>query len=157
MWDWIRLLQVTSVFTNSGCTITLVNGTVMPLLFWLVVSFFSSMAQGTHVLWIQWWYILEDCLWLWLRLYYTLNLDIDYAAVNALSIVVPPHTSAYTYCFRVWLNVQNLKLNWTSYLDETLTNCELHPWNLMPWYKQNMSWKLVHQLHSKLPILITKY
>ena len=33
----------------------------------------------------------------------TLNLDIDFATVNVLSIVALPCTSAYAYCFQVWL------------------------------------------------------
>ena len=77
-----------------------------------------------------------------------LNLDIDFTAVNIFSIVAPLYISAYTYYFfRAWL--YKYELSWTPYLGESLIiiNWELHLWNLMPWYEQDMSF--FHQLHSK--------
>ena len=42
----------------------------------------------------------------------TLNLNIDFVAVNILSIATLAYALAYnTYCIRVWLNVQELELN----------------------------------------------
>ena len=42
----------------------------------------------------------------------TLNLDIDFVAVNILFIATLAYASAYnTYCIRVWLNVHELELN----------------------------------------------
>ena len=64
----------------------------------------------------------------------------NFAAMNALSIVAPSHTSAYTYPAAVSEpGYHKLELSWTPYLGKTLINCELHPWNLMPVYEQKTS------------------